>query len=222
MFFWEKTLYFTDNTICMCEMLYKDTKKYCTISSILLCDNLKFRDIIIIRQMMELQKGVGIVYQIGDMVVYGMHGVCRIVQLDIQRVNRKKVEYFVLEPISQSTSRFFVPAQNETALAKLRRILTKEEIENLVHSKEASIDCWNDDENSRKQAYKELLTSCDCLAMIRMLRTLQNHKKETLANGKKFHIIDANFMRDAEKVIYSEFSLVLGIPYEQVEAYIQA
>ncbi len=160
-------------------------------------------------------------YKIGDMVVYGIHGVCRIAQLETQRVNHKKVEYFVLEPISQSTSRYFVPSKNEAALAKLRHILKKEEIEDLLQSKDTCEDCWNEDENFRKQTYKELLSSCDCAAMIRMLRTLQNHKKETLACGKKFHISDANFMRDAEKVIYSEFSLVLGIPYDQVEKYIE-
>ena len=160
-------------------------------------------------------------YQIGDMVVYGIHGVCKIAQLEIQRVNHKKVEYFVLEPISQATSRFFVPSQNAVALAKLRPILTKDEIEKLVHSEESFADCWDEDENARKLAYKELLSSSDCLAMIRMLRTLQIHKEATLASGKKFHISDANFMRDAEKVIYSEFSLVLGMPYEQVEEYIK-
>ena len=81
-------------------------------------------------------------YQVGDVVVYGVHGVCRIVELQIQRVNHKKVEYFVLEPVFQMTSRFFVPSQNEAALSKLRPILTKEEIESLVQSEDSCRDCW--------------------------------------------------------------------------------
>ena len=54
-----------------------------------------------------------------------------------------------------------------------------------------------------------------------MLKALDAHKLNQAELGKKFHITDSNFMRDAEKMIYSEFSFVLEIPYEQIEAYIQ-
>lgn len=160
-------------------------------------------------------------YQVGDMVVYGIHGVCRIVEMQIQRVNHKKVEYFVLEPIHQSTSRYFVPSQNTAALSKLRAVLTKEEINDLLQGEESRQDCWIDDENQRKQRYKELMASGDRAALISMLRALNYHKKEQTESGKKFHVSDSNFLRDAEKVIYSEFSLVLDIPYDQVSAYIK-
>ena len=160
-------------------------------------------------------------YQVGDVVVYGVHGVCRIVELQIQRVNHKKVEYFVLEPVFQMTSRFFVPSQNEAALSKLRPILTKAEIEALVQGEDSCRDCWIEDENLRKQEYKNLLSSGDRGGLISMLKALDAHKLSQAELGKKFHITDANFMRDAEKMIYSEFSFVLDIPYELIEAYIQ-
>lgn len=159
-------------------------------------------------------------YQAGDQVVYGIHGVCRIVELQVQMINRKKVEYYVLEPFTQSGSRYFVPSQNEVAVSKLRPILTRQEIEQLLESDISRSNCWIEDENQRKQYYKELITSGDRGALISMLRALHAHKELQAENGKKFHISDANFMRDAEKVIYSEFSMVLDIPYDQVEAYI--
>ena len=73
-------------------------------------------------------------HKIGDLVVYGIHGVCRIAELQVQVVNRKKVEYFVLEPLSQAGSKYFVPSQNEIAVSKLRPILSKTEIESLLNS----------------------------------------------------------------------------------------
>ena len=66
-------------------------------------------------------------FALGDLLVYGVHGVCKIIELQVQVVNRKKVEYFVLEPIMHPGSKFFVPSQNEAALAKLRPILSKEQ-----------------------------------------------------------------------------------------------
>ena len=160
-------------------------------------------------------------FQIGDLVVYGIHGVCKITEVQTQRVNRTKMEYFVLEPVTQCTSRFFVPSQNESALSKLRPILTKDEICELLSGDASRQNCWIDDEGQRKQVYKDLIISGDRAALISMLRALHAHKHNQIEAGKKFHISDANFMRDAEKIIFSEFSLVLDIPYEDVESYIK-
>lgn len=187
-------------------------------SSLLPCEIFDFRDIIIIIK--RAGKGVVIVYQVGDRVVYGIHGVCQIVDLQIQTVNHKKVEYYVLEPITQSGARFFVPSQNQAAVSKLRSVLTKDEVDLLLKSEQYRQDIWTDDENQRKQYYRQLITEGDRCALMSMIRALHLHRKEQQLTGKKFHVSDANFLRDAEKVLYSEFSIVLGIPYEKVEEYI--
>ena len=155
-------------------------------------------------------------FQIGDLVVYGVHGVCRITEIQVQRINRVNMEYFVLEPVSQGTGRFFVPSQNEVALSKLRPILSEQEICELLTDDASKQDCWIEDENKRKLRYKELIASGDRSALISMLRVLNLHRTEQMNAGKKFHISDSNFMKDAEKIIFSEFSLVMNIPYEQV------
>ena len=160
-------------------------------------------------------------YKIGQRVVYGVHGVCQIIDLQTQMVNRKKVEYYVLEPVSQSGSCFFVPSQSATALSKLRPILTREEIDHLLSTKQINDNVWIDDESQRKQYYRQLLVEGRCDDMLNMIRALHIHKQEQLSSGKKFHISDANFLKDAEKVVYSEFSIVLGIPYDQIETYIE-
>ena len=159
-------------------------------------------------------------FQVGDQVLYGIHGVCRIIEMQTQTVNRKKVEYYVLEPVFQLGSRYFVPSQSQVAVSKLKPILTKLEIEELLAGDASHQNCWIDDENQRKQHYKELVISGDRAALISMLRALYLHKEQQTELGKKLHISDANFMRDAEKVIYSEFSMVLDIPYDQVCNYI--
>lgn len=160
-------------------------------------------------------------YQCGQQVVYGIHGVCSILETEIKRVDRKNVEYFVLEPLDQPGARFYVPAQNQAALAKLRPILTKKELDALLRSQDADQDCWIADENQRKQRYRELINSGDRAALISMVRALYQHKLQQQAAGRKFHLSDENFLRDAEKLLSSEFSLVLGIRQEEVGAYIE-
>ena len=160
-------------------------------------------------------------YQCGDLVVYGIHGICKIVEVQTQTISGKKTQFFVLEPVEQTGTRFFVPTQNEAALAKLRPILTREELNTLLTDKTVAQDAWIPDENQRKQRYRELICSGDRAALVSMVHALHRHKQTQLAAGRKFHLCDENFLRDAEKLLGAEFALVLGIPREQVAQYVQ-
>lgn len=159
--------------------------------------------------------------QEGTQVVYGIHGVCTIVDVETKSVDRKKVEYFVLEPKEQPGARYYVPTHNPAALAKLRPLLSAEELETLLASESTRRISWIADENLRKQKYRELINSADRAALISMIRALYRHKQEQLEAGRKFHQCDENFLRDAQKLLCSEFSLVLGIPQSEVSGYIE-
>ena len=159
--------------------------------------------------------------QIGSQVVYGIHGVCNIIGTEFRNVERKKVEYLILEPNDQPGARFFVPVHNQVALSKLRAVLQREELEELLSSDAARADCWIAAENLRKQKYRELINNADCAALISMIRLLHRHREEQLTVGRKFHLCDENFLRDAKKMLCSEISLVLEIPRAEAMSYIE-
>ena len=159
-------------------------------------------------------------FQTGDQVMYGIHGLCKIIGLETQRVNKKNVEYYVLQPVAQPEARFYVPSKNEAAVAKLHPIMSREKLHNLLSCEDTKTGCWIDDENQRKQNYKILITSGDRAALIRMVHSIYQHKKVQEANGRKLHMCDSNFLKDAEKLLSTEFALVLGIPQEDVGDYI--
>ena len=160
--------------------------------------------------------------QLGSLVVYGIHGVCTIVDVEQRIVDRKKVEYFVLTPKDQPEARFYVPTQNQVALSRLHPLLSPEVLEDLLLSEKIYQDCWIQNENLRKQKYKDLINFGDRAALIAMIRSLHKHKENQLAAGRKFHLCDENFLRDAQKLLDSEFSQVLGIPRSEVAGYIQS
>jgi CarD family transcriptional regulator len=153
----------------------------------------------------------------GMQVVYGIHGVCTIIDTEIRRVDRKNVEYLVLEPKEQPGARFYVPAHNQAALSKLRPLLTIEELEKLLDSEDTHRDCWIAEENRRKQLYRELLNGGDRAALISMIRALHEHKESQLAAGRKFHMCDEKFLRDCEKVLSAEFAMVLNVPVDEIK-----
>lgn len=160
-------------------------------------------------------------YQVGDKVVYGIHGVCCVVDQEERLVDRKRLTYLALEPIGQDGARFLVPIQNAAAMAKLRRMLSREELEAILKSDEVRADGWIKDENQRKQAYRELINSGDRTKLMCMVHTLYRHKAAQAAAGRKCHLCDENFLRDAEKLLTSEISIVLNMDSDQVRSYIR-
>ena len=155
-------------------------------------------------------------FECGDRVVYGVHGVCTILCLENQIVNKKKCQYFVLEPLMQPGARFFVPVHNEAAVSKLRPVMDRAQLEAVIRSPESFADAWIPDENQRKNYYKELLGSGNRAALMSMVRTLHKQKALQLEAGKKFHLCDDNFLRDARKLLSSEFALVFSLNPEEL------
>lgn len=161
-------------------------------------------------------------YQVGDQVVYGIHGVCRVIDQEEQVVDRKRVSYLVLEPIGQSGSKYLVPTHSQVAMSKLKPMLTREELEAMLTSDEVCVDGWIRDEGQRKQTYRELITSGDRVRLMCMVRSIYRHKAVQAAAGKKCHLSDDNFLRDAEKLLIGEVSVVLNMDAEEAKVYLRS
>ena len=141
--------------------------------------------------------------------------------LEEKKIDKKTICYFVLEPIDQPGSRYYVPSENQAALAKLRPLSTREELQSLLTSPLAE-NVWIADENRRKQYYRELVSSVNLKAMIDMIRCLRLHRRQQMEQGRKFHQCDENFLRDAQKTLSTEIAMVMEIPDDQVDTYLQA
>lgn len=161
-------------------------------------------------------------YQAGDQVVYGMHGVCRVVQEEKRVIDRKTVTYLVLEAVGRNGSRFYVPTHNASAMSKIRPILTEQELDVLLCCEETLADGWIPEEGKRKLAYREAISSGDRVLVAKILRALYRHKAERIAAGKKFHMSDDNFLRDAEKLLVSEAAIVRDCDVDAAKQYIRS
>jgi CarD family transcriptional regulator len=159
-------------------------------------------------------------YQSGDQVVYGVHGVCRITRMEERKVDRQMVNYFVLEPLSQPGSQYLIPCGNPAALAKMRPLLEKQQLLALLR-RDLNGEPWIPNENLRKQYYRQILNSGDVAALIGMLHCLETYKQTQLEAGHRLHICDEYFLRDVKKVLSGEISMVLDIPESEIPDYIQ-
>lgn len=166
-----------------------------------------------------VRKGADEMYQINDMVLYGVEGVCKITGKMVRRFGKEPVEYYVLESCDQHTTTY-VPTDNEALVSKMRRLLSADEINKIIEGMPSEETIWIEDSSARATRYAEILAGEDRREIVRLIKTLYLHKQSLKEQKRKMHISDERFLRDAEKRLYEEFGQVLGIGSDQVLAHI--
>ena len=160
-------------------------------------------------------------YQAGDRVLYGIHGVCCVKKAEERILDGNRRLFLVLEPEGQTGCQYLVPTHNAAAMAKLRPLRTKQELHELLASEAVRQNSWITDENLRKQTYRELIAGGDTGALLGMINSLYQHRAKQAEQGKKFHQCDENFLRDAEKLVCSEISAVMGMDADSTRSYLR-
>lgn len=159
-------------------------------------------------------------YKVNEMVLYGNEGVCQIKDITKRSFKGKEVEYYVLKPVFVQGSTVYVPVDNPELNAKMKKILSAEEIIDLIHNMPNQQLPWIENDNLRKEKYREILKNGDRQELIQLIRTLYLHQQELKKAGKKFHATDEKILNEAEKILHHEFAYVLDIKLEEVVPFI--
>ncbi len=159
-------------------------------------------------------------FKINDMIVYGSHGVCKIEGIEEKELMGTRKTYFVLKPVRSDTSTYFVPAENDMLLAKMRKLLSEKEINELIDSMANEQANWIADENERKEKYRGIIADGNHIELIKMIKAIFTEKKEKEATGKRLHASDERFLKDAEQLLHGEFQYVLNLNKDQLMTYI--
>ena len=108
-------------------------------------------------------------FKVNDVVVYGSQGVCEIISIEDQKIGGETKKYFVLKPKNDKGATFYVPTWNEKAWGKMRKVMTKKDVDALIDSMPNKTPTWIANENERKETYKRILASGDQAAIISMV-----------------------------------------------------
>lgn len=150
-------------------------------------------------------------FEMNDMIIYGVQGVCKIEDIEERTFSGVRKTYFVLKPINEKGSTIYAPTDNEFVLKKMRRLLTIDEIHKLIDSMPEENAVWIENESERKVRYKEVLAGGAHLELIKMIKAIYTHKNECESEGKRLHMSDERFFKEAEQILYNEFQYVLHL-----------
>lgn len=150
-------------------------------------------------------------FQVNDVILYGTQGVCEITGIEEKIISGAKKKYYVLKPVKDQGATIYAPTENEQVLKKMRRLLTEGEINDLIDSMPEEKMIWIPNVNERKESYKQILAGGNHLELIQMIKAIYAHKQEREAEGKRLHMSDEHFFKDAEQILFNEFQYVLKL-----------
>ncbi|MEN6389037.1 MAG: CarD family transcriptional regulator [Syntrophomonas sp.] len=158
-------------------------------------------------------------YQIGDVIMYRMEGVCRVDAIGVpdSTSNDSDRLYYTLSPNNRD-GLIYIPVDTDIFM---RPVITYEEAQHLIkqipHIRTNTI---NENRNL-KDYYEALLKTHECADLIQLIKSIYAKRQSAVKNGKSLGKIDERFLQLAEELLYGEFAIVLGIPKDKVKSCIE-
>lgn len=162
-------------------------------------------------------------FQVGEVVSYGATGICTIEDVKVMSLSRagaNKQEYYILRPAAAPTCITYVPTGNEALTAKMRRVFTAKQIDDLILSVKGERLEWIEDTRRRADVFGQIVAGGISVELLKLIGCLYLEKKARNEMGKKFCATDEKLLSAAERIVSEEFAYALKIGQNEVSAYI--
>ena len=165
-------------------------------------------------------------FDIGDLVVYGSTGVCRVegcttpAECSTLKGMEESRKYYVLSPVYKSGV-IYAPAENPKI--SIRAVISADEANRLIDSM-PSIDAeafHSTKAQELKAHYQNASNTHKCADLVKLSMSIYAKKQYAVQQNRKFGQVDEHYMKQTEEMLYGEFATALGIEKDAVPAYIE-
>ena len=156
-------------------------------------------------------------FKVGEYVVYGNTGVCKVEGIGPLSISSSDKDYYTLVPVYGHNSRIYAVVDSDKVV--IRPIMTRKESDALIDGMEEIDALFIGDEKKREDIYKETMKTCDGKEWVKMIKALYIRKLDRLAKGKKVTSSDERYLQMAEENLYGELAFSLQMPKEEVEEF---
>ena len=160
-------------------------------------------------------------FQPGDLVVYGTTGVC-----EVQEITQpgtagadKEKAFYLLKPLQQDGV-IYTPVDSQKV--PIRPVISSEEAEALIDLiPTIRAEAYQGPTlQALAQHYQSAIRAHDCRNLLELMMSIYAKQVKATAQKRRLGMVDERFRKQAERLLYGEFSVALGIPFEEVQPYI--
>ena len=161
-------------------------------------------------------------YQIGELILYGGTGVCRVTEVVAKRFSRTEPEklYYVLKPL-YSAGTITTPVENDKVFT--RPVISRDEAMALIDTiPSIHAEAYhNSNLQQLENHYRTELESHDCVDLLRLTMSTYQKKVEREKAKLKFGAVDRRYMERAENLLFGELAVALDIDRDSVQRFIE-
>lgn len=156
-------------------------------------------------------------FGVGDYIVYGNSGICMvrdISKIDIPGAPSDRT-YYLLSPVGTKESKIYSPVDNTKVI--MRRVISEKEAVELLAKIPDIPELSAGSDKLMELKYKEVISSCDLLQFISLIKTIRKKKNRRLMEGKKITATDERYLKKAEESLFDELAIALGKGRDELE-----
>lgn len=145
-------------------------------------------------------------YEVDDMVFYGVIGVCKIFKIGKPPVDDIEGDFYYLSPVYDSRGVIYSPVKGNQVL--MRKVITRQECEKLYLR---AANCKKDEllnEPISPAHYDEVIKSQDPLKLMQLIRCLYNIKNDRAKELRRMKSADSRIHSTAKKLLYGELAAI--------------
>ena len=160
---------------------------------------------------------VRFMYSVNDIVSYSSAGICDIADITNRSIAGISMDYYVLKPKLDQKSTVFVPINNKKLTSRMRAPLNTTEAQDLIDSLCTLGTDWIDNDNERKEVYRNRITDGYPTNLAQIYKTLTLRRIELEENSRKLRSADEVFLKECEKLLSFEICSALGSSQDEVK-----
>ncbi|WP_079504331.1 CarD family transcriptional regulator [Mesobacillus jeotgali] len=155
-------------------------------------------------------------FNIGDLVIYSAHGICKIDDICEKTVLGVTRPYYVLHPTDNNHQlTLSVPVHSDKV--SLHEMVHKEDAQEILDSfKYPGID-WVDKPNVRQNLYSGIVNRGDRMEIARTINTLMRKKIEADQNEKKLYEQDRKLLNTIQSILFKELAIAFNTSVDRIE-----
>lgn len=147
-------------------------------------------------------------YEIGELVTYGSHGVCKIGDITEESFGEEMKSYYILHPTDQPTLTIYCPV--DSSRSTLKNIVSKEKAKLLLDCFSKPADNWIERHSARFQSFNSTIKTGNPLNIASLVNTLSRKEIELENNGKKLSSQDFQVLQQVRQILFEELALSLS------------
>lgn len=157
-------------------------------------------------------------FQVGDLLVYGTTGVCRVE--DLCRPNLtgrdKDTLYYQLKPLHQDG---LIYALTENCKVVMRPLISRQDAEallSLIPSLQPEV--YRAPTTQALTAYyQHALRSNDCRALTELVLSIYVKRQQAEAQNRRLGLVDERYLKQAERLLCGELSVALDMEFSEMQ-----